>query len=258
MSVPQRFIVVTAFIFFGSVVIGSVLTSPTFFDVAVAYEKPNEVIITADAAPIETLEDAAAGQAASFDDEEGTEVIAEEAIISEEVERQPLSLGSVPDVPFFSQFTDITAPSWKKVGCGIASLAMLIEYYESNSVAVDTLLEEGITAGAYLDNAGWTYAGLIDIAGEYGLVGKTHDHAGLSVDEAFDRLLEDLQEGPVMASVHYTFQKSNPIPHLVVINGVEGDSIVYNDPAEDNGGGSVSIDQFKSAWKKRYIEFRPL
>jgi predicted double-glycine peptidase len=61
-----------------------------------------------------------------------------------------------------------------------------------------------------------------------------------------------------MASVHYTFQKSNPIPHLVIINGIENEKVYYNDPAEKNGGGSISVTQFQSAWKKRYIEFRLL
>ncbi len=54
----------------------------------------------------------------------------------------------VPVVPFYSQFSDITSATWQKVGCGIASLAMLIEYYNPGVVTVDTLLEEGIAADA--------------------------------------------------------------------------------------------------------------
>jgi len=37
------------------------------------------------------------------------------------------------DVPFYSQFVDISAPAWKKVGCGIASLAMIIDFYKPAS-----------------------------------------------------------------------------------------------------------------------------
>lgn len=159
-------------------------------------------------------------------------------------------------VPFYSQFTDISSAEWQKVGCGIASLAMLIEFYEPDSVTVDGLLKEGIAAGAYLSNAGWTHAGLINLSKKYGLTGASNDMAGSSMDAAFSKLESVLEEGPVMVSVHYTFDPQNPIPHLVVVNGVKDGQVYYNDPAEAAGGGSLSISKFQKAWKKRYIEIR--
>jgi len=160
-------------------------------------------------------------------------------------------------VPFFSQFTDITDPEWKKIGCGIASLAMLIEFYEPGDVSVDTLLEEGVSANAYLSNAGWTYAGLIGISKKYGLGGTSYDMGGTGMETAFAKLEKALKDGPVMVSVHYTFDPKNPIPHLVIANGIENNTLYYNDPAEKSGGGSISVEVFKQAWKKRYIEIRP-
>ncbi|MCR4285319.1 MAG: C39 family peptidase [Candidatus Kaiserbacteria bacterium] len=160
-------------------------------------------------------------------------------------------------VPFFSQFTDITDPEWKKIGCGIASLAMLIEFYEPGEVSVDTLLEEGVSANAYLSNAGWTYAGLIGISKKYGLGGTSYDMGGTGMETAFAKLEKALKDGPVMVSVHYTFDPKNPIPHLVIANGIENNTLYYNDPAEKSGGGSISVEVFKQAWKKRYIEIRP-
>lgn len=160
-------------------------------------------------------------------------------------------------IPFFSQFKDITKPEWKKVGCGIASLAMLIEFYEPGKVTVDTLLQEGIDAGAY-SNAGWTYAGLIGISKKYGLGGESFDRANLTMTSAFAELKKAVEDGPVMVSVHYTFNPNNPIPHLVVLNSIHDDTVYYNDPAEPKGGGSISIQTFQNSWKKRYIEFRPL
>lgn len=160
-------------------------------------------------------------------------------------------------VPFYSQFKDITSAKWKKVGCGIASLAMLIEFYEPGSVNVDSLLQEGISAGAYTD-AGWTHGGLIGLSKKYGLSGSSHDLAGSSMDTAFNKLKAVLKDGPVMVSVHYTFDPKNPIPHLVVVNGVSENNVYYNDPSEKSGGGSIPIKKFQSAWKKRYIEIRPI
>lgn len=159
-------------------------------------------------------------------------------------------------VPFYSQFTDISRPEWRKVGCGIASLAMVIDYY-TDDVSVDTLLEAGIARNAYLDNAGWIHAGLINLANDHGLSGTSVALAGMSKAAAFTKLEEVLAEGPVMVSVHYTFEPTNPIPHLVVVNEVRDGLVYYNDPAEASGGGSLTIQKFLSAWKQRYIEIRP-
>ena len=157
-------------------------------------------------------------------------------------------------VPFFSQFTDISSPKWQKVGCGIASLGMIMEYYKPGTVSIDALLADGIEQGAYSE-AGWTYKGLIGVSSAYGFTGESHDLAGNA--EAFARFKEAVGRGPVIASVHYTFEPSNPIPHLVVINRIEGETVYYNDPAEREGGGTISVDTFTKAWKKRYIEIYP-
>jgi len=161
-------------------------------------------------------------------------------------------------LPFYSQFRDITSSKWQKVGCGIASLAMVMDYYTQEKIpSVDTLLSEGIEKGAYLSNAGWTYKGLISVASKYGFTGESYDFAGLGPEKAFAHFKESLQDGPVIASVHYKLDPTNPIPHLVVVNGVEGDTVYYSDPADKSGGESISIDKFKKAWKKRYIAIHP-
>lgn len=181
--------------------------------------------------------------------------------VSEEslaVDSSTAKTASVFTVPFFSQFTDISLEKWRKVGCGIASLAMLIDYYEPQTVSVDELLSDGIAEGAYLTDAGWSHAGLIRLSQQFGLHGESHSMANSSMDEAFAKLENVLAAGPVMASVHYTFDPKNPIPHLVVVNGVAEGKVYYNDPAEKAGGGSISIAKFQSAWKKRYIEIRPV
>jgi len=162
---------------------------------------------------------------------------------------------SVTAVPFFSQFTDISSPKWQKVGCGITSLGMIMEYYKPGTVSVDALLADGIEQGAYSD-AGWTYKGLIGVSSAYGFTGESHDLAGSAT--AFSQFKEAVDRGPVIASVYYTFEPGNPIPHLVVVTRIEGETVYYNDPAERAGGGSISVDDFNKAWKKRYIEIYPV
>ena len=181
--------------------------------------------------------------------------------ISKIIKEKNQTLARETSVPFYSQFTDITSPSRQKIGCGVASLAMLIELYQPDEkVSVDDLFEDGLKAGAYLDNAGWIHAGLINLSHKYGLDGQSYDLAGKSSDLAFNKLKTVLDDGPVMASVHYTFEPTNPIPHLVVINSVsdDGNTVFYNDPAETSGNNSISKEKFIKAWKKRYIEIRPI
>lgn len=162
----------------------------------------------------------------------------------------------VPDVPFYSQFYDISSPKWQKLGCGIADLAMLIEFYNPGVVSVDTLLQEGIASGAFIDGAGWSHRGLALLAQSYDLQGQSYDLSHLDMDTAFAQLEEVLREGPVIASVRYKLEPQNPIPHLVVINGVSGSVVYYNDPAAVSAGQKISIQNFTKAWKKRFIVVR--
>lgn len=164
----------------------------------------------------------------------------------------------VPSVPFYSQFRDITSAKWRKVGCGVASLAMVIDFYKPDTVSVNALLNEGIEAGAYLNNAGWTYKGLIQISRPYGLDGKSYDLGKLSKDAAFSQFKEHLEDGPVIASVHYKFDPKSTIPHLVVIDGIHDGVVYYNDPAAKKGGLQISTADFLKAWKKRFIVVRPV
>lgn len=189
-------------------------------------------------------------------------VVAEKVALLDKKE-SPLEMKMANDeakvrvVPFYSQFNDITPANWKKIGCGIASLGMLIDYYKP-AVPVDTLLDEGIASGAYIDSAGWSHQGLINVVKKYGLTGEAISLAHLSADDAFLELEKVLEEGPVMASVYYTFTPGHPIPHLVVVSDVKDGLVYYNDPAEPSGGGTIPIEKFKPAWKERYISIRPI
>ena len=163
---------------------------------------------------------------------------------------------AVPEVPFYSQFYDISSPKWQKVGCGIASLAMLIEFYQPGSVSVDQLLNEGISSGAFINGAGWSHAGLVSLAKNYGLKGNVSDLSKLDMDAALLEFKKVLEDGPVIASVRYKFEPQNPIPHLVVINGIDKNTVYFNDPAGSGAGGEIAVADFLKSWKKRFIAIR--
>lgn len=178
------------------------------------------------------------------------EVLEDETIIDE--------LSNSIDVPFYSQLEDISDPYWKGKGCGIASLAMVMDFFKPNTVtSVDNLLREGIKSGAYLNRAGWIHAGLIDLSKRYGFDGQGHYWDNTSKEIALSNLSVALENGPVIASVYYTFDPLSPIPHLVVINSIDDKNVHYNDPAEPSGGGVISIEDFQTGWKQRIIAIRP-
>lgn len=163
----------------------------------------------------------------------------------------------IPDVPFYSQFEDIASISWKKKSCGIASLAMIVNYYAPGTTTANRVLVQGIAAKAYIENIGWTYKGLISVARSYALVGQAFDYGTQGRAYAFSKLKSHLSEGPVMASVHYHFDPKSTIPHLVVLDGIDDTYVYYNDPAAKEGNKKILIDNFIAGWKKRFIVFRP-
>ncbi len=163
----------------------------------------------------------------------------------------------VPLVPFYSQFKDITSTKWQKVGCGVTSLAMIIDYYSSETISVNTLLTRGIASGAYADSTGWAHQGLISLSKKYNLNGSSYDVSDLKTDVALTKLESYVDGGPVMASVHYKFDPKSTIPHLVVITGIKDGTVYYNDPAAKQGDLTISILDFQKSWKKKFIVIRP-
>ena len=163
----------------------------------------------------------------------------------------------IAQVPFYSQFADIQSTTWQKVGCGVTSMAMVIDFYTPKEVTVNSLLEEAVAAGAYDKNAGWKHKDLIAVAKTHGLDGSSYDLSGKNSTTAFDTLSSYTKDGPVIVSVHYKFDPKNPIPHMVVIDGISNGVVYYNDPAAKGGQKQISADDFRKAWKQKFIVMRP-
>lgn len=165
---------------------------------------------------------------------------------------------TIPLVPFYSQFKDIECLSWRKVGCGIASLAMIIDYYSKEKINVEDLLQTGISSGAYDNRHGWIHQGLINIAKSYDLIGSTYNYSTLSEDSSITKLKELLEDGPVMASIFYKFNPKSTIPHLIVVDGIYNNTVYYNDPSAKGGQKEIPIADFQKGWKRKVIVIRPI
>ena len=160
------------------------------------------------------------------------------------------------NVPFYSQFRDISIAKWKKLGCGVAGLAMLIEYQIGRPVSVMQLLFEGIAAGAFQNGVGWKHQALASLAENYGLNGRAYDLSTKNNRAALQELLGVLRDGPVLISIHHKFDPARTLGHLVAVTGFENDVFFYHDPEGPDQARVISTADFLKGWKKRFIAVR--
>ena len=161
-------------------------------------------------------------------------------------------------VPHYSQFQDIPAIEWQSSGCGVASLAMALEFYKPKMgrVSVTNLILQALEFGAYQTNVGWKHKELAALAGLYGLTGKNYDLSELDNRSAFEQFKSVLADGPVIVSIHNKFNSKNTLGHLVVVTGIENDVVFYHDPAGNQKEKAISAGVFLGGWKKRFIVVR--
>ncbi|MBI2075241.1 MAG: C39 family peptidase [Candidatus Harrisonbacteria bacterium] len=163
----------------------------------------------------------------------------------------------VDNVPFYSQFQDIPQVEWRREGCGVASLAMQLEFYTSKPVSVTKLLLEALEFGAYTKDVGWNHKRLAALADLYGLSGKNYDFWNATDDAAFNKLKEFLAGGPVMVSIHNKFNPKTTLGHLIVVVGIHDGTVVYHDPAYGiKKDRNISESDFLKGWKRRFIVVR--
>ena len=160
-------------------------------------------------------------------------------------------------VPHYSQFQDIPRVEWRAEGCGIASIAMAVEFYKPNSVSITDLILQALKLGAHAPGVGWKHKELSALAGLYGLDGKNYDLTDMTKLTAFDEFKKILADGPVIASIHNKFDPRATLGHLVVVTGMDNGMIFYHDPAyRDKIAKMISEKNFLKGWKQRLITVR--
>ena len=169
----------------------------------------------------------------------------------------PIPVPEMPySVPLFSQISDITSLAWQQKGCGVADVAMIVEFYKPKTTSVQEILNEALKQGAYVKNVGWSHEGLAALAVKHDLVGKTVDLSSLKNTTALSQFKEIVKEGPVIASIHRGFNPKSSFGHLVVVTGFDEKLVYYNDPGKHDGIRNIAIADFTKGWKKRLIVIR--
>ena len=164
------------------------------------------------------------------------------------------------NVPKLSQRIDIKSKYWKSRSCGIVSLKMIMDYWKmpTKRVNLAELIKKGIEVGAYDKRWGWIHAGLVKLAKHYGYKGRNYDWFNDKPQTAYEKMTKKLKL-PIATSIHSGLnpRKSG---HLIVITGIRGKKIYYNDPdskTRKSIARIASLKKFLTGWKRRIIILRP-
>jgi len=161
------------------------------------------------------------------------------------------------DVPYYSQFLDVSDKKWMPRACGMACVKMILDFYNAESPELDVLIVEGYKNGGY-GKWGWLHDYFVQIFKRFDLGSKRSE--GMN---NFEELVNELKNGnPIIISAvkHILGQTKF---HMVVLTGVEEDDsgnivgFYYHDPeSTDKETGRnifVDIETFNNGWRKMAI-----
>lgn len=174
------------------------------------------------------------------------------------------------NVPYHSQFTDISDPYWMLRGCSIVCLKMVLGYYGKNREIMD-LINEGKEAGGY-GKSGWFQDAVVALAKANGV--NSFRKEGIDENLGVEEIRENLDKGnPVIISGVKHFMEQTKF-HLVVITGYEEEEgklsgFYYHDPENTDKNRAendrergynrfVSLENFKKDWRKMAIYFEKI
>lgn len=188
------------------------------------------------------------------------------------------------DVPYLSQFDDVSDVNWQSVACGVTSLAMVLKYY-GTEVPIENLIEVGEEINSFSEKAGgWYHNGLCEIARRYGFIawrrkwriGKRDldyvKEEGWTDNDVEQYEIQTAAEGiftleksilkgtPPIISADKDFENENS-GHLVVVTGFEREGeelkgFYINDPkarGKKRKDEFIYLKKFEEHWHKRGI-----
>jgi uncharacterized protein YvpB len=156
------------------------------------------------------------------------------------------------DVPYYSQYIDVTDPFWMLRACGVTCLKMIGEFHGKEVPDIVTLCNEARDRNGYHMANGWVHDYLVTEAQELGL--QAFRKEGMTTIEEIAASLE--AGNPVMVSVEKRILEQTRF-HIIVIVGHEGNTFFYHEPeSTDKEKGkfrSCTQEEFKSYWRGKAI-----
>lgn len=175
---------------------------------------------------------------------------------------------TILSVPFYSQHLAVKDPLWRLLSCGVVALKSVLDFLEAPMSSADELIRIGLSHNAHSDS-GWTHAGIVSIAAQFGVAMKrkefrSHDplEAEKLLNEGINKLVTSIEQGkPVLISAIKKWAEVKKF-HMMVLVGFEMDEGIlkgfyYHDPdAYTEGEGKnqfVPIETFKKYWRRMAI-----
>ncbi|HEY9586055.1 MAG TPA: C39 family peptidase [Candidatus Paceibacterota bacterium] len=176
------------------------------------------------------------------------------------------------NVPYHSQFDEITIPEWKERGCAITCLKMCLDFVKPNEIPnIDDLIKEGIAINGYLGNVGWRHETLVRLAHNHGVPAYQEEFRSVKVDVANKTFSENIFEKDLIdigvQRIRETIDRKIPVIvsvnersgfHQLVVVGYE-DSLgtttgfYVSDPDNRVGekqGVFMPVSDFLAVWRK--------
>jgi hypothetical protein len=180
------------------------------------------------------------------------------------------------EVPFYSQYDDVTRDEWKSRACTIVCMKMALEFVAGQSApSADQLLDEGMYIGAYTKD-GWSHHGVALIAHNYGVPAYLEEFKSVKIDLENKKSLpgdfEDSIRDYGILKITQELKKGNLVTvsvlrdlsaggtfHTVLLVGVEegqnGEILgfYFHDPdtsKERRIGAFITLSDFLPIWRK--------
>jgi uncharacterized protein YvpB len=141
------------------------------------------------------------------------------------------------NVPYYSQYLNVTDPFWMLRSCGAICFKMVTEYYGKDASNIVSFCNEARDKGGYDINNGWVHDYLVIKLLEMGL--KAERKEGLV---GIDEIITSLDAGnPVIVSVEKRVLEQTRF-HIIVVVGHEDNNIFYHEPE--------STDKIRGAYRR--------
>lgn len=163
------------------------------------------------------------------------------------------------DVPYYSQYTDLTDKDQRLVACGMTCVHMALSFYGKAQLSLDELVATGMREGGF-GSSGWLHDYLVSVFTKAGISCERREQMQ---DRDVDDVRGALDEGnPVIISgVRRFFDRR--IFHQVILvgyresDGGKLDGFYYHDPAalraEDGQDLYAPLGTFLLDWRRMAI-----
>lgn len=164
------------------------------------------------------------------------------------------------EVPYYSQYLNVTDPYWMPRACGMAAVKMVLDYHGKQTPALEEMVKTGHADGGY-SPSGWLHDYFIAFLKAYGL--DAYRKEGMDEKEGLQEIRNALEaENPVIVSIVKHALEQTKF-HMIVLTGFTEDdhgatrTLFYHDPegtSEEQGAQrEVDVGTFLSDWRKMAI-----